>query len=232
MKLNYPGWFDPYGEQSGYYDATGWFYWNCIGNGPDGFVVYVFRTKDGNTERVPYAPLLHHGLLTQGDRGLILTGFHQWSSKVPKEFHAIDIQGFVPWDKYTAERLPITIVTPVNGVDDVARGMVTDARKVADGANGKVNALTKQVEDHLKNHPAAQVVNNGLTQDQVAAIAWQKANDALYNAVVNADENGYFAQGVKKFAPKPTATTPATVDMAAIEKLVLEKINNAKIVAN
>lgn len=217
--LPQPSWFSPYGEQTGFYDKDGWCFWCCIGSSPDGFVVNVFRTRDGATEKVPYSPILHHGLLSWTPRGLVLTGFAQWSGKEAKRFYAIDIQGFANWGaEYTGTNK--TVVVPLEGIDSVARGQNVDIRAIATGANDKVNAVRKQVDDHFKNHPTggSTVVSGGLTEAQVSDIAWKKANDALYNAVVNADANGYFAQGVRKYAPASN-NIPAQVDM---DKLVTE----------
>ena len=202
-KVNTPSWFSAYGEQSYVDSADGSFFWSQIGNGPDGFFVYVFRTlPNGVTERVNYSPMLHHGTLFVSPKGLTLFGFVQYSGQ-NKDNYNIPIQGYVSFNASNVSQLPVTIVTPVNGVDDVARGTITEVRNVANTANDRVKALTNQVQDHLTKHPSSQVVTNaGLTESQVADIVWSKAADRLYVEVIAAmnDDTHYLAKLVKQYA--------------------------------
>ncbi len=226
LVIQKPSWFDPYGEFSFVPSADGTVFWNMIGGGPDGFLVYLFRSfPDGRTERVPYSPALHHASLSLSPKGLFLSGFYQYSSREPKTIVTdIPVQGYVPFTTENINKLPPVITTQLNGVDDVARGNINDIRAIVNKKADDLNALYKQVQDHLTKHPSAGMnVTTGVSKSDVEAIAWQKANDALYAAMTSADTNSYVAETVRKFAPQ-VAAQPAPVDKAALVADVLAEI--------
>lgn len=216
MQVKHVSGFRPYGGISpAYASKDGFYYWGMIGTGYQGFAYYVFRTDaNGNSAYVAYSPQVHHGNLSVDHVGLILTGYFQYGTADQVNTYITHIQGFIPLGDLSQVDYPSVIATPVNGVDDVARGLIKDLTQTVNKKADDLNALRKQVNDHLTNHPSSQqpaptTPSGGLTAAQVADIVWSKVGDRLYyetsatdnpKSAIN-DNTHYLAGLIRKYAP-------------------------------
>jgi hypothetical protein len=162
MKLNPPAGYKIYGGTSASYypSADGSHFFSQCAEGPRGFGIYIFRqVGDGIAKDVPYGPLLPgRGVLTLGGNGVLYIS----GSDSNKTVFTHVVAQYVRYG--ATSQPPVSIPAPVVLTsDDTARALAAQAYKESNRANQRIDKL-----------PAP------TTHEQIGAIAWGKANDAIY----------------------------------------------------
>jgi hypothetical protein len=179
MRLNPPSNFDPYGGPSKSFQpsADGKFYFCQNGwyNQVFGLYVLVQDSATGIARVVSYGDFLKgNGRLELGGDGIL---YVVGSRSDTSEFcEAFIVPGYVRYTSAGPQPVPIPVIAPV--VDVEARNAAAAASASANTARIEVKKLGERLSGLIV--PTAQ---------QIAEVAWAKANDAIYASA----NGGYLA---------------------------------------
>ena len=228
MRINTPpGFSSPYGELVVYPSADGTLFVGMIGDGPrdDDFRFHLWRQfPDGHCEWIDLGQPLWHGHLMLTPDGLYACGFYDVNGR-NRTLHFLKVPGYVPMGGQVPSQ-PVFIPQPQPATDGTARAEAASARALAQTAKDRVDALTKQVQHHLENHPSAAPA---VDWDRVRAIAaeegWSKAGDRIWAEAQAAmkDPTHHLRALVLMVVMAELSKLPAQVDLdTLVEKVVAE----------